>query len=655
MFTFSFSSAFATVSWTGEATSKTLNEAGDYDLGSNLVLKPSEKGDGAKGITEAYRAQLTATAKAELMHAKEAGTFYAPEKAAAVAAIEAYIEALKTVKTAKDADKLAKDLADKVGTWNGTFTEKVENGVLVSLPTQATVRKLMAAGTSNKTIDVGAEKVNVKADGIAKADSGNATFDLTRIAKRNLKADATETVANPLYLPGCVELEVAQLDKGSTAGATLKFELKLDTSGSVTKASDIFKEGATGKAKDIRDWFLDNGYREAADFDAGSKAFATAFVGVNDAYKNVVAGEALAIQNEIDKYVTTAQNSRKGLSISEAEGIDALVKKINDFNDKYAGLSYAEKLLDEKDFKLAIWDSALQKVSLAANYFDQYAAEVGAVPEVKKLTDADKATVVALYKKVNALEDSYAATWKYADKPNKVTLATVTGSYADYKRLNAAYKHFLDADVKAFKALESFEAVTQGTVEGTTNKYYFDASEKNVSAVKAKRAAYDALVSNYGYADIHVNGITYTSAAGSEALILAAEHNQGADAAYDVKDTKKLQAYLNNATLKVTTKALGNNKIRVNARFDAETYKDIVAECGNDYTISYKFYQKSAKATSFKGPKEKSRNYITYTKASLKKGTKYKFQCGVVIKDAQGNVVAEKSYKASTTGSRICR
>ena len=112
-----------------------------------------------------------------------------------------------------------------------------------------------------------------------------------------------------------------------------------------------------------------------------------------------------------------------------------------------------------------------------------------------------------------------------------------------------------------------------------------------------------------------------------------------------MKDTKKLQAYLNNATLKVTTKALGNNKIRVNARFDAETYKDIVAECGNDYTISYKFYQKSAKATSFKGPKEKSRNYITYTKASLKKGTKYKFQCGVVIKDAQGNVVAEKSYR----------
>ena len=73
MFTFSFGSAFATVSWTGEATSKTLNEAGDYDLNSNLITPTPTvtKGDGAKGITEAYRAQLTATAKAELKHAKE--------------------------------------------------------------------------------------------------------------------------------------------------------------------------------------------------------------------------------------------------------------------------------------------------------------------------------------------------------------------------------------------------------------------------------------------------------------------------------------------------------------------------------------------------------------------------------------------------------
>ena len=204
---------------------------------------------------------------------------------------------------------------------------------------------------------------------------------------------------------------------------------------------------------------------------------------------------------------------------------------------------------------------------------------------------------------------------------------------------------------------KTFEEVTKGGIENGVQKYYFDASEKNVNALKAQRAAYDALVSNYGYADLAgaTPGLVYVKAAAAEALILAGEHNMGADADYDVKDVTKLQNYLNNATLKVTTTALGNTKIRVQARFDAETYKDIVAECGNDYTISYKFYHKTAKATAFKGPKEKDRNYITYTKLSLKKGVKYKFQCGVVIKDAQGNVVAEKSYKASTTGSRVCR
>ena len=82
MFTFSFGSAFATVSWTGEATSKTLNEAGDYALNGEVIVSGTTA-QGAEGITEAHRAQLTATAKAELRHAKKAGTFYASEKAAA--------------------------------------------------------------------------------------------------------------------------------------------------------------------------------------------------------------------------------------------------------------------------------------------------------------------------------------------------------------------------------------------------------------------------------------------------------------------------------------------------------------------------------------------------------------------------------------------
>ena len=609
MFTFSFGSAFASLPWTGEATSKYLTEENDYTATAAGTV---DKTKGTEGITEAYRAELTKEAKAELAHVKgDKNPFYAPEKTEAVAAIEAYIEALKTVKTARDAAKLKADLASKVGAWDGAAITQSAT----SLPQKTKVLN-DAAG----------------ANGIAAA--GDATIDITRIV--------TRAGANDLYLPGYGKLTKA--DNVKTDAGKSEFVLSGGNSGTAAKAKEIFvATPAVGVHQNVVDWFMNNGYREKADFVAGSRAFAAALKADDDAYKKTVQDEFDAIQNEIYNYVDKDATTRRGLAISELEGVEALVKKINDFNDKYTGYG--------KAFVTTGFGGDKSVISrLADNYFDQYYTEVSAVPEVKKLTDADKATVVALYKKVVALEDSYTAVWKY----NKAGSAKANAY--DFAKLEAAYKHFIEADVKAFKNLAEFDPYTRGGVQNGSILYYFDASEKNVSAMKAQRAAYDALVSNYGYSDLADAKLgAYNDAVAAEAKLLAGEHNQGADAAYDVKDTNKLQAYLNNATLKVSTKALGNSKIRVNARFDAETYKDIVAECGNDYTISYKFYQKSAKATSFKGPKEKSRNYITYGKASLKKGTKYKFQCGVVIKDKDGKVVAEKSYEASTTGSRVCR
>ena len=389
---------------------------------------------------------------------------------------------------------------------------------------------------------------------------------------------------------------------------------------------------------------MDNDYRTKDDFDAGARAFAAALKAVDDAYTKTVTDERDAIQTEIYKYVDKDAALRPGrrLPLSDLEGIDALVKKINAFNYNYAGFGAPLPFVDA-EFKTAINGDG----KIADSYFDQYYSEVSAIPEVKKLTDADKATVVALYKKVVALEDSYDDVWTYAGE------GSAAGNAYDFAKLEDAYEHFLKKDVKAYGELASFDEITKGSA----GKYYFDASEKNVNALKAKRAAYDALVKDYGYADLAkvAGGMSYKDAAKAEALILAAEHNMGADADYDVQDNTKLQTYLNNATLKVTTKALGNNKIRVNAQIDAESFKLIVPEMEAGSTISYQFYHKTAAAKTYKASTVKDRNYITYTKLSLKKGVKYKFQCGVVIKDAQGNVVAEKSYKASTTGSRVCR
>ena len=631
MFTFSFSSAFAAVDWTGETTSKYLTEQGDYELGTAVTGEP-DGGDvskrGTEGITEAYRAQLTAEAKAELKYVKSGKPFYAPEKAEAVALIEAYIESLKTVKTAKDAKDLKDKLAKEVGVFTAPNTLNTDDSTLKD---KADVRTA-AAGTN----------------GIAKAakddDSaaGSAEIDLTRIAKR--------AVNDNLYLPGYVTLVNNTHFEKITEGVTtskLKTETDpdvLDTAGEIFNPTNYDGTAETPSHKvnnAVVDWFMNNDYRTKDDFAAGARAFAAALKAVDDAYTKTVTDERDAIQTEIYKYVDKDAALRPGrsLPLSDLEGIDALVKKINAFKYNYAGFGLA---LDETDFKAVITGAG----KLADSYFDQYYSEVSAVPEVKKLTDADKATVIALYKKVMALEDSYDDVWTYVN----AGCSAAVDAY-DFAKLEDAYKHFLKKDVKAYGELAKFEEKTRGTA----GKYYFDASEKNVNALKAKRAAFDALVKDYGYADLSKNGMSYVDAAKAEALILAAEHNMTADADYDVKDNTKLQTYLNNATLKVTTKALGNTKIRVNAQIDAESFKLIVPEMEEGSTISYQFYYKTAAAKTYKASTVKDRNYITYTKKSLKKGTKYKFQCSVIIKDANGNVVATKDYKASTIGSRVCR
>lgn len=628
MFTFSFSSAFAAVDWTGETASKYLTEQGDYEINTAVTGEPAVNGEskrGTEGITEAYRAQLTAAAKAELKYVKGKDTpFYAPEKAEAVALIEAYIESLKTVKTAKDAKALKDKLEKEVGVF--TTAPNALNTTTSTLKDKATVRTA-AAGT----------------DGIAKARKdantgadGDATVDITRIVARAAGAD--------LYLPGYVTLDNdgdGGNDNVVTAGSPAKSELVL-TGGAAAKASEIFVPSPTADTVHAKvvDWFMDNDYRTKGDFAAGARAFAAALKAKDAAYTKTVTDERDAIQTEIYKYVDKDAALRPGrsLPLSDLEGIDALVKKINAFNYNYAGFGLA---LDVTDFIKVITGAG----KLADSYFDQYYSEVSAIPEVKKLTDADKATVVALYKKVVALEDSYDDVWTYAQK------GSARDNAYDFAKLENAYKHFLKKDVKAYGELAKFDEMTKGTA----GKYYFDASEKNVNALKAKRAAFDALVKDYGYADLSKNGMSYVDAAKAEALILAAEHNMTADADYDVKDNTKLQTYLNNATLKVTTKALGNTKIRVNAQIDAESFKLIVPEMEEGSTISYQFYYKTAAAKTYKASTVKDRNYITYTKKSLKKGTKYKFQCSVIIKDANGNVVATKDYKASTIGSRVCR
>ena len=211
--------------------------------------------------------------------------------------------------------------------------------------------------------------------------------------------------------------------------------------------------------------------------------------------------------------------------------------------------------------------------------------------------------------------------------------------------LQNAYEFFKDADQKAFAKLDDFEEIHK-----VGDKAYFDDAEKNVKALEAKRKAYDEYVKNYGYGDLTADDVA------TEAKIVVAEHNKTLAAGYDEKadelESSKVQAYLNNATVKVTTKALGKGKVRVQATVDTVSFEKILNAMEDGCKVEYQFYYKKAAVNTYKAGKVKDVNYTTF---KLAKGTKYNFQCKVVFKDADGKVVATKDYKASTVGTRTVK
>lgn len=263
-------------------------------------------------------------------------------------------------------------------------------------------------------------------------------------------------------------------------------------------------------------------------------------------------------------------------------------------------------------------------------------------------------------KKVDAAHAYYVAT--NLTKENDAVKALKSSEYV-------ANKDKIVALVKAVAAYEDKYDVSTGytytaeltAIEAAGDDAYAKAkvalAGKTPETLKvADKAAFDELVAAYDaykaeFKDSIYAGLTDINA-DNEAYILAGKANLEYLAGDVDLDKTNIQNYLNNATLKVTTKALGNKKVRVQARFDAETYKEIVSKLDKGDTISYQFYYKKATNTSYKAGKVKDVNYTTF---KLTKGVKYNFQCKVVIKDAKGNVVATKDYKASTVGTRTVK
>ena len=274
---------------------------------------------------------------------------------------------------------------------------------------------------------------------------------------------------------------------------------------------------------------------------------------------------------------------------------------IQEANDAYNALASAYQKYVSNKTTLTNAISAVNAKEVESIY---YMAQK--MPAYSTVTIADKDAVKAYIEAMEAYDD----TTMYTSKTDYASALTAAGRLLD--RIETLE---LAAITDAINAIPSLEKITAD----------------NKAQIEEVRKAYDAFVAEYAedYAeDVDTLGNLYESKLANAEKALAA-----AIEALPKYTDVNAKADLLDMARKLTIWRTSKTSIRVTAVGTVANIKD------NGYTVQYKFYKKAPGATSYKLVKTTSSNKYTYT--NLKKGTN-KFQVKVVVKDADGKVVASK-------------
>ena len=151
-------------------------------------------------------------------------------------------------------------------------------------------------------------------------------------------------------------------------------------------------------------------------------------------------------------------------------------------------------------------------------------------------------------------------------------------------------------------------------------------------------------------ADSDAQSFTYTAPSGGRGGYVAptTDDTKTDDTAADTKTDEQVKAEnaakaaeLTKAlTLKARSAKTEKGSIKVTLTADEDAIKAI-EDLG--YTVKYKFYRSTKKASSYKAALEKADK--TYTNTTGKKGTKYYYKARVMVYDAQGELVTKTELK----------
>ena len=116
------------------------------------------------------------------------------------------------------------------------------------------------------------------------------------------------------------------------------------------------------------------------------------------------------------------------------------------------------------------------------------------------------------------------------------------------------------------------------------------------------------------------------------------------------QNADKINSLTKEAKLKATTSKTAKNSIKVKIG-EAKNSKSLIKEAkAMGYTVKYKFYKSTKKASKYKAVKTKTSNSYINTKG--KKGTRYYYKAKVMVYDGK-NLIAQTEFKQCGYGSRI--
>ena len=239
---------------------------------------------------------------------------------------------------------------------------------------------------------------------------------------------------------------------------------------------------------------------------------------------------------------------------------------------------------------------------------------IKALPALDKITAADATAVKAVLDAIDAYESNpmYKAGGAFAEY-NQSATAT---SY--YEAVRKAAKNDVIAAIAALPA---------------------DATKDQIDAVKAK---YNEFIETYTDAEepykaadeiTNIEKLTYLADKAAEADKFTAE---------------EAKAYVQDLAIAVRTAKVGK-KVKVTVNADVQTLID------NGYTVTYKFYKSTKKGSGYKytGVTKPADN-ATYTNTNAKKGKNY-YKVKLVVKNADGTVVATTPLTQCKYGVRTMK